>query len=100
MVSRSGHSDLLKKENSGSALVCGWCFDETLLVGETVGSDRFSRSSSSSAEEAVSRKISREAATLRPMPCCEDWGSEPDEEDELLDERERDLGRGMGGVEW
>lgn len=33
------------------------------------------------------------------MPCCcDDRGSEPDEEEERVDERERDLGRGMGEV--
>ena len=72
-----------------------------LLIGEAaIGDDRFSRSSSSSAGEAVSRKRSREAATLQPMLCCEEWGSEPDEEGELESWKTNESGRGVGGVEW
>ena len=59
------------------------------------GLDGLSRSSSSSAEDVVSRKRSSEAATLRLMPCCcDEFGWEAEDEEELVDERERDLGRG------
>ena len=56
---------------------------------------------SCSTGEIVSRKRSSEAATLRPVPCCcGNCDSEPDEEDESVEERERDLGSGMGEVGW